>query len=195
LILQKGKLVMGKKELTALEVGRLAKPGLHFVGGVTGLGLNISASGARSWILRVMVGGKRRDIGLGGFPTVLLGEAKVSARAARQKIRDGIDPVEERRAARTPAGEGGLKKYKFLKTTQAAAAFNIHRSSLWRWAQIGLMTPPVRLAERSTAWIEGDIDAIIAARVGGANDDEIRKLVVQLCAQRKGVAMAARVVD
>ncbi len=55
-------------ELGALVVQRLSQPGLHFVGGVAGLALQVKTTAARSWILRATVGGKRRDIGLGGFP-------------------------------------------------------------------------------------------------------------------------------
>ena len=60
---------MGRKakELGALAVSRLKTPGLHFVGGVDGLAIQGFESGARTWILRVMVGGKRRDMGLGGY--------------------------------------------------------------------------------------------------------------------------------
>jgi integrase len=47
-----------------------------------------------------MVGGKRRAIGLGPYPEVALAEAKDRARAAKAKVRDGVDPVEERKAAR-----------------------------------------------------------------------------------------------
>ncbi|MFB3082023.1 MAG: tyrosine-type recombinase/integrase, partial [Gammaproteobacteria bacterium] len=86
------------KELTPLEVKRKKKRGLHSVGGVAGLHLQIQASGARSWILRAVVGNKRRDIGLGGFPDVPLAEAREAARQARKLIRDGIDPVEARKA-------------------------------------------------------------------------------------------------
>ncbi len=89
------------KELGALEVSRLNSPGLHAVGGVAGLALQVTDRGARSWILRAMVGGKRRDMGLGGYPDVTLAGAKESARAARAKIKDGIDPVEDAKAKRS----------------------------------------------------------------------------------------------
>jgi len=46
------------------------------------------------------VGQKRRDIGLGGFPDVTLSQARQYARDAREKIRNGIDPSEERKEAR-----------------------------------------------------------------------------------------------
>lgn len=84
------------KELGALEVSRLEKPGLHAVGGVSGLSLQVTPRGARSWVLRVVVGGKRREMGLGGYPDVTLAGAKEKARVAREKIDQGIDPVAER---------------------------------------------------------------------------------------------------
>lgn len=87
-------------ELSAIEVKRLESPGLRFVGGVGGLTLNVTGKNARSWILRVKVGGKRREIGLGGYTEVSLAQARELARADKEKIRQGIDPVEERKSAR-----------------------------------------------------------------------------------------------
>lgn len=88
------------KELSAIEVSRLTTPGLQAVGGVAGLLLQVTKTGSRSWILRVMIGSKRRDIGLGGYPDVPLGQARELARHSRLKIQEGIDPVEEKRAAK-----------------------------------------------------------------------------------------------
>lgn len=79
--------------MKALEVQRLKQPGLHFVGTVPGLALQVTSSGARSWLLRVMVGGKRREMGLGGYPAVTLAMAHEKARNARELIRQGIDPI------------------------------------------------------------------------------------------------------
>lgn len=92
-------------ELSALEVRNLSHPSgkgnvLFSVGGVTGLYLQITPGGGRSWILRMTVGKARRDIGLGGFPTVTLAQARDKAREARDKIERGIDPVTERQAAK-----------------------------------------------------------------------------------------------
>ena len=84
------------KELSALEVGRLTAPGRHSVGGVAGLALQITDTGARSWVLRVMVGGRRREMGLGGYPDVTLAGAREGARLARAKIDNGVDPVADR---------------------------------------------------------------------------------------------------
>ena len=86
------------KALGALEVKRLTEPGLHAVGTVPGLRLNIKPTGTKSWILRTTMGTKRSDIGLGGYPAVTLAEAWERARAALAGIRLGADPVAERRA-------------------------------------------------------------------------------------------------
>lgn len=88
------------KEMSAAEVRRLAEPGTYAVGGCAGLMLVVKPKGGRSWILRARVGDNRRDFGLGGFPTVPLGEARTKARALRDKLAEGIDPVAERQAAR-----------------------------------------------------------------------------------------------
>lgn len=90
------------KELKAAEVARLTTPGMHPVGVVPGLHLQVAESGARSWILRVTVpGGKRREMGLGGYPAVTLAGAHAAAREARAKLREGVDPLQERREARS----------------------------------------------------------------------------------------------
>ena len=86
------------KVLGALEVKRLSEPKLHMVGTVPGLGLSITKVGARSWILRTTVGARRSDIGLGAYPAVTLAEAWTRARDTLTKIRNGVDPVAERRA-------------------------------------------------------------------------------------------------
>ncbi|EYD75856.1 putative P4-family integrase [Rubellimicrobium mesophilum DSM 19309] len=93
------------RELTPLEVKRLTHPGrggnvTFAVGGVSGLLLQVTPTGGRTWLLRTTVGEKRREIGLGGFPDVPLAQARERAREAKAAIRRGIDPVEERKAAR-----------------------------------------------------------------------------------------------
>ena len=88
------------REIAAVQLPRLPV-GLHAAGGATGLYLRVAPTGARNWILRVTIGSRRRDMGLGGWPDVPLGEARDRARQARRKIEEGIDPIESRKAART----------------------------------------------------------------------------------------------
>ena len=111
-------------ELGALQVKRLAHgtvkkakngkkvgdpcPALHAVGGVAGLYLYCRPQtgptkfGARSWILRTVVGLRRKDIGLGSYPEVPLAQAREKAREIKDKIRfEGYDPIAAQRAAKS----------------------------------------------------------------------------------------------
>jgi integrase len=89
------------KELGALAINRLVAQGWHAVGGVAGLGLQVAPTGARSWVLRTVIAGKRRAIGLGGYPTVQPAQARLNARSARQSAAEGVDPVQAKHAARS----------------------------------------------------------------------------------------------
>lgn len=89
------------KALSAVRVRQLSKPGRYADG--NGLYLVVEPSGAKRWILRTVVRGKRRDIGLGGLALVPLAEARERALAYRKMAREGGDPMAERRAqARIP---------------------------------------------------------------------------------------------
>lgn len=133
--------------LSALEVGRLTEPRLHAVGGVAGLHLAVKDSGARSWILRVKIGTKRRDIGLGGFPDVTLAQAREKAREAREKIAAGVDPSLARREARSALTAAQAAAVTF---DEAAAAYikahaagwsNAKHAAQWRTTLAGYASP------------------------------------------------------
>ncbi len=93
---------MGRKaaNLNARAVSRIDEPGMHAVGTVPGLDLQVLESGARSWFLRAVIGGKRRDMSLGGYPGVTLAQAWDKARKARDKIEEGVVPWSSRSCAR-----------------------------------------------------------------------------------------------
>lgn len=82
-----------RKRLTALEVSK-AGPGRH--GDGNGLYLEVGATGSRSWVLRTVAQGKRRDIGLGSAILVPLKDARDLATRLRRVARDGGDPIAER---------------------------------------------------------------------------------------------------
>lgn len=104
------------KELSALEVKRLKHPGkgrnvTFAVGGVSGLYLQVTPNNGRTWVLRAKVGDTRREIGLGGYPDLTLSMARDRAREAKDQIRQGVDPIEHRKAAKaalTAAQRRGL---------------------------------------------------------------------------------------
>ena len=81
-------------------VRAVAEPGRYCDG--HGLYLEVQPSGSRSWVQRLAVHGRRREIGLGSFPLVSLDEARAQAFANRRLARAGGDPVALRRAADEP---------------------------------------------------------------------------------------------
>ncbi len=106
-------------ELNALAVKRLTTPGTYAVGGVSGLILQVLPSGGRSWILRTMIGGRRREIGLGAYPEVPLAEARIKGRAMKDKIVAGVDPIQERRQARLALAAAERRVLTFEKAVEA----------------------------------------------------------------------------
>jgi integrase len=69
---------------------------------------------SRSWLFQYQLAGRRRWMGLGPLHTVSLKEARAKARALRQQLIDGIDPLEQREALRRAlvAEREGTAKFK-----------------------------------------------------------------------------------
>ena len=65
------------------------------------MALQVTGSDAKSWLLRVRVGDKRREIGLGPYPEVSFAKARDGTAEAKEMIRDGIDPIEQHKVARS----------------------------------------------------------------------------------------------
>ncbi|BCB07897.1 phage integrase [Vreelandella venusta] len=128
------------KPLTAMEVKRLTQPGFYAVGEVPGLHLQVTKTGARSWVLRYATGdtrlaqsGKtfkvRRDMGLGGYPGVSLAQARDKARAVREKLDAGIDPVIERKSADQSRRAAELARITFADAAYAVIKMRKAESS------------------------------------------------------------------
>lgn len=91
---------MGRKpRLTATMVRNLG-PGKYHDGNGTGLFLRVDPTGARLWIQRLTIRGKRHDLGLGGFPVVTLAEARERAMENKRLAYKGGDPLAEKRKVR-----------------------------------------------------------------------------------------------
>ena len=110
------------RELSPLEVRRLSQTGRWSVGGVDGLALQVTATGARSWVLRLSLAGKQREMGLGSFPSVTLAEAREKARAYRAQVQTGDDPIARRVAAVSAAAAERSLLQTFDKTAEAYIA-------------------------------------------------------------------------
>ena len=103
------------RKLTAKTVEH-APAGKHSDGG--GLTLVVKPSGHRSWVVRLTIDGKQRDIGVGGWPTVSLAEARRKLAELRADVAGGDDPAA--RGPRVPT---------FGEAAEAVHAMNAPR---WR---------------------------------------------------------------
>lgn len=69
------------------------------------------------------------------------------------------------------------------------------RSALYAAIKQGLWPQPIKIGARASAWVDSETDAVLAARIAGRSDDEIRDLVKKLEAQRKSIASRMLVTD
>ena len=93
--------------LSATQVKALTRPGRHSDGG--GLHLYISKAGRKSWVLRITVDGRRRDIGLGAFPSVSVAQAREKTTGIRAAVAEGRDPLAEKRTPAMPTFRGAAR--------------------------------------------------------------------------------------
>ncbi|MCC7328166.1 MAG: integrase arm-type DNA-binding domain-containing protein [Burkholderiales bacterium] len=109
--------------LTPMGVRNQREPGRYADG--NGLYLVVDPSGAKRWLLRTVIMGKRTDMGLGSVRLVPLADARKKAIDYRGAARDGGDPMEARRTARriVPTFE------------QAADAVHTSHKAAWRNAK------------------------------------------------------------
>ena len=117
--------------LSAVAV-RNAKPGVHADGG--GLYLQVTDTGARSWLFRYSVGGRERYCGLGSLNTVSLQDARAAAQSCRAMRLRGIDPIEARKAERAQAALSSVSGVSFKQMAEQYIAAN---ESGWRSAKYG----------------------------------------------------------
>ncbi len=111
-----------ERALSAAFVRTVMKPGRYCDG--HGLYLNVIPSGARSWVQRIVIQGRRRELGLGGYPLVSLSEAREVAFANRKLARAGGDPLTDKRRAE------GMPTF----AQAAAKVYEMHRPG-WRNAK------------------------------------------------------------
>ena len=103
--------------LSATRVKVLKEPGRYSDGG--GLHLYISKAGRKSWVLRITIDWRRRDLGMGAFPSVSLAKAREKAGDHRTAVAEGRDPLADSRAPATP--------------TFREAACAVHEANKPRW--------------------------------------------------------------
>jgi integrase len=116
--------------LSALRVDRTRTPGLYHDG--AGLYLQVTAGKqgvTKSWLFRFVLDGKERRMGLGSLMDVSLAQARDRAVAARGQVKEGRDPIEQRRATRA---NSSLVKAKAMTFDQCRDAYISSHRSAWR---------------------------------------------------------------
>src|SRR6516162_128266 len=123
-------------KLTALAMTQAKRRGYYGDGG--GLFLQVSASGAKSWVFRFKEGGRLREMGLGPTHTVSLAEARQKALECRKARLDGLDPIEARRGKRIQAKLDAAKAMTFAACAERYIAS--HKAG-WRNAKHAAQWP------------------------------------------------------
>ncbi len=114
--------------LTARRAATLAEPGRHSDGG--GLYLNVTPSGARSWLFLWKKDGTRREMGLGSAASVPLASAREKAAECRKLVAAGKDPLEAKRAAQSAVPTFGDVTDALIAAKESAWRNEKHR---WQW--------------------------------------------------------------
>lgn len=117
-------------KLTALAVMQAKDRGYYGDGG--GLYLQISTSGAKSWVFRFKDAGRLREMGLGPLHTIGLADARQRALECRKARLDGRDPILDRKASRLAAKLDAAKAMTF---TACAERYIASHKVGWRNAK------------------------------------------------------------
>lgn len=88
------------------------------------------------------------------------------------------------RVPRYAAGEREPGSLRMRRRRQVEADTGMRRSTLYDHIRRGVFVPPIRMGANSVAWLEHEMQAVLAARVAGKSDDAIRALVKELVAAR-----------
>ena len=106
-------------KLSALSVKSIRTPGKYHDGNLTGLYLRVEASGAKFWVQRIMVNGKRCELGLGSPPVTTLANAREAALKNKRTVLGGGDPLKAKRMERAIPSfkEAAYKVFELNKPT------------------------------------------------------------------------------
>ncbi len=139
--------------LTAVKVKNLRQPGRY--GDGQGLYLNVAPRGSKSWVQRIAADGKRSDLGLGGYPTVGLAEAREKAVANKKAVREGGNPVTVR-STKTGGVKAAVPSAPEIPTFRETATF-VHSQNSEKWESAKAKNNWWQRAERYVFPVIGDM--------------------------------------
>jgi integrase len=108
--------------LSARKVETTKTPGLFADG--NGLYLQVTSTGAKTWIFRYKLDGRRRDMGLGSASLVSLADARERALNAKKMVAAGVDPIEVKKAETAARAVGAAKAMTFRQCAEAYIELN-----------------------------------------------------------------------
>jgi integrase len=117
-------------KLSGVAVARAKGPAVLHDG--RGLYLRVTEAGAKRWVFRYQLGGRRRDMGMGSYPEIGLAEARQRATEHRKRAHDGIDPIAAKEAQRAAERLSTAKGRTFR---EAAEDFIGRNQAGWRNAK------------------------------------------------------------
>ncbi len=143
-----------------------------------GLLLDVRPTGAKVWLCRLTVDGKRRDMGLGSFPRVSLAEARKAAQEAQRIAKAGADPIKardaaeaERKVAQNAEAEAQARTFRAVAEAcikaQAPGWKNDRTDDLWRTSLANYAFPvlgDMPIAEIDRAAVLRAIDGVWTSR-------------------------------
>ena len=106
----------------------------------SGLWLHKRESGGAQWVLRVSLYGKRREMGLGGYPDVSIKKARELADRWRGDVKNGLDPIKMRRRERRDVAKTDSTLRKI-----AGDAFEARKAELKGDGKAGRWFTPIEL--------------------------------------------------
>lgn len=115
------------QRLTTLSISRKMEAGYHLDG--EGLYLQVTATGAKSWVYCFTLAGKRREMGLGPYSTIGLAVARQEAAKARALVKSGQDPIAARKVEQA---RQRLEVARGITFEEAAKQFLAAHEATWR---------------------------------------------------------------
>jgi len=164
--------------LKSNQLQSIDKPGMYRI--APSLYLRVAPGGSRQFVQRIMVYGKRRDIGLGGWPATSLTEAKEKAICNRAEVLTGCNPITIKHALRME------RKRKYLMPSFAQVQEQTLQGLKTTW----------RNPKTAKNWKEG-MDRYVLPFIGNIPIDEVSredilKVLVPLWTEKPNLARKTR---
>jgi hypothetical protein len=174
---------MPTRTLTDLFVERAKPPPRgrveFFDASFGGLALRVSDKGHKSWSLHFRMGGRLRRYTIGSYPAIKPAEARRRAQQALDRVRDGVDPIEEKRANRTTSSTSnfGVLARDYLERKQKNVAPNTHRVTKHTFERDILASLGHRAAKSIT---RVDVNRVVDAVLARGSDVHANRVLARL---------------